>query len=185
MGSIPGLKTPWRREWQSAPAFFPGESHGQRSPGGYSPHRRRVRHHRRDGAHASIKADTEAALPTSSPFSSFLPSILTSSSLLPLSSSFLIVTAVQLLSHVQLFATLWSPAHHAPLSSTVCWSLLRPMSIELVMPSSHLTLCASFSLAFSLSCRVFSSESALPIRWPRDGSFCLSQIISNLLMVCF
>ena len=66
MGSIPGLKIPWRREWQPAPVFFPGQCHGQRSLEGYSPHHCRVRHHRRDWAHASVKVDTEVAFPTSS-----------------------------------------------------------------------------------------------------------------------
>ena len=127
----------------------------------------------------------EQLCPRAFPLPFFLSSLLpTSSSLLPLSSSFLIVIAVQLLSHVQLFATPWTAAHQAPLSTTLSQSLVRPVSIELVMPSNHLTLCASFSLAFSLSRKVFSSESS-PIRWPRYESFCLSQIISNLLMVCF
>ena len=48
--------------------------------------------------------------------------------------------SVQLLSHVRLFATPWTAAHQASLSITNSWSLLKLMSIELVMPSSHLIL---------------------------------------------
>ena len=53
--------------------------------------------------------------------------------------------AVQSLSHVQLFATTWITAHQASLSFTISWSLLKLMSIELVMPSNHLILCCPFS----------------------------------------
>ena len=49
--------------------------------------------------------------------------------------------SVQLLSHVRLFATPWNAACHASLSITSSWSLLKIMSIELVMPSNHLILC--------------------------------------------
>ena len=52
---------------------------------------------------------------------------------------------VQSLSHVQLFATTWITAHQASLSFTISWSLLKLMSIELVMPSNHLILCCPFS----------------------------------------
>ena len=48
--------------------------------------------------------------------------------------------SVQSLSHVRLFATPWTAAHQASLSITNSWSLLKLMSIELVMPSSHLIL---------------------------------------------
>ena len=48
--------------------------------------------------------------------------------------------SVQSLSHVRLFATPWTAAHQASLSITHSWSLLKLMSIELVMPSSHLIL---------------------------------------------
>ena len=50
-------------------------------------------------------------------------------------------SSVQSLSHVQLFVTLWTAAHQAPLSITNSWSLLKLMSIESVMPSNHLILC--------------------------------------------
>ena len=61
-------------------------------------------------------------------------------------------SSVQLLSHVRLFETPWTAARHASLSITNFWSLLKSMSIELVMPSSHLILCPSTSSpAFNLS----------------------------------
>ena len=53
----------------------------------------------------------------------------------------LAISSVQSLSRVQLFATPWTAAHQASLSITYSWSLLRLMSIESVMPSSHLILC--------------------------------------------
>ena len=59
------------------------------------------------------------------------------------------------------------------LSITNSWSLLKLMSIELVMPSNHLMLCCPLLLPPSIfpSTRVFSNESALPIRWPKYWSF--------------
>ena len=89
--------------------------------------------------------------------------------------------SVQLLSHVQLFATPWTAARQASLSITNSWSLLKLMSIELVMPSNHLILCHSLLLPPSIfpSIRVFSSESALHIRWPKYWSFSFSINPSN------
>ena len=77
------------------------------------------------------------------------------------------------LSRVQLFATPRTAACQASLSITNSWSLPKPMSIELVMPSSHLILCCPLLLLPSIfpSIRVFSDESALCIRWPKDWSF--------------
>ena len=71
--------------------------------------------------------------------------------------------AVQLLSSVQLFATPWTAALQASLSLTISQSLLKLMSIELVMPSNHLVLCRPLLLLPSIfpSTRVFSNESAL------------------------
>ena len=82
-------------------------------------------------------------------------------------------SSVQSLSHVQLFATPWTAAHQASLSITNSQSLLRLMSIELVMPSNHLILCHPFLLLPSVfpSIRVFSNESVLHIRWPKYWSF--------------
>ena len=74
---------------------------------------------------------------------------------------------VQLLSHVRLFATPWTPVRQAPLSSIISQSLLKFMSIELVMPSNHLILCHPLLLPPSVfpSIRVFSTESVLHIRY--------------------
>ena len=134
---------------------------------------------------------------------------------------------VKSLSHVQLFATLWTIAHQVPLSMrfsrqeywsglpfpslgylnvllcncqviydsgtswpaacqnslffTVSWSLLKLTSIESVVPSNHLILCRPLLLLPSVipSIRVFSNESALPIRWPKYWSFSFSMSPSN------
>ena len=85
-------------------------------------------------------------------------------------------SSVQLLSCVRLFETPWTAAYQASLSITNSQSLLRLMSIELVMPSNHLILCCSLLLPPSIfpSIRVFSSESALHIRWPKYWSFSIS-----------
>ena len=80
--------------------------------------------------------------------------------------------SVQSLSRVQLFATPWTAAHQASLSITNSRSLLKLMSIESVIPSSHLILCRSLRLPSILpSIRVFSSESTLQMRWPKYWSF--------------
>ena len=70
-------------------------------------------------------------------------------------------------------ATPWTAAHQASLSIANSRSLLKPMSIVLVMPSNHLTLCHPLLLLPSvfLSIRVFSNESALHIRWSKYWSF--------------
>ena len=77
---------------------------------------------------------------------------------------------------VPLIATPWTAACQVPLSSTISWSLLKFMSIELVIPSNHLMLCCPLLLSPSVfpSIRVFSTESALCIRWPKDWSFSFS-----------
>ena len=69
--------------------------------------------------------------------------------------------------------TPWTAAHQASLSITSSWSLLKPMSIEWVMPSSHLILCHPLLLLPSIfpTIRVFSNESLLRIRWPKYWSF--------------
>ena len=87
------------------------------------------------------------------------------------------VVDVQLLSHVSLFAMPSTAACQASLSFTISWSLLRFMSIELVMPSNHLFLCHPLLLpSIFPSIRVFSNESVLCIRWPEYWS--VSFIIS-------
>ena len=80
-------------------------------------------------------------------------------------------SSVQFLSHLQLFATLWTTACQASLSITKSQSLLKLMSIESVMPSNHLILCHPLLLRPSIfrSIRVFSNQSVLCIRWQRIG----------------
>ena len=70
-------------------------------------------------------------------------------------------------------STPWTAACQASLSFTIFWSLLKLMSIELVMPSNYLILCHSFLLLLSVfpNIRVFSSELARHIRWPKYCSF--------------
>ena len=82
------------------------------------------------------------------------------------------ISSVQLLSRVQLFKTPWIAGHQASLSITNCQSLLKLMSIKLVVPSNHLILCHPLLLLHSIfpSTRVFSNESALHIRWPKYWS---------------
>ena len=88
---------------------------------------------------------------------------------------------VQLLSHVQLFVTLWTAAHQASLSFIISHSLLKLMSIESMIPSNHLILCHPFLLQPSIftSIRVFSNESVLCIRSPKYWSFHFSISPSN------
>ena len=80
---------------------------------------------------------------------------------------------VQSLSRVRLFATPWTAACQASLSITNSRSLLKLMSIELVMPSNCVILCWPLLLLPSVfaSIRVFSNESALCISWPKYWSF--------------
>ena len=83
---------------------------------------------------------------------------------------------VQLLSHVQLFATPWIAAHQASLFITNSRSLLKLMSIKLVMPFNHFILCPPLLLLPSVfpSIRFFSNESVVHIRWPKYWSFSFS-----------
>ena len=87
--------------------------------------------------------------------------------------SFSISQSVQSLSHVQLFATPWTAGCQASLSITNSQSLLKLITIESVMPSNHLILRRPLLLLPSVfpSIRVFSSEPALRIRWPKHWSF--------------
>ena len=100
-----------------------------------------------------------------------------------------------LFSHSVIFATPWTSAHQASLSFAVSQSLLKFISIELVMPSNHLTLGHPLLLLSSVfpSIRVFSNESALWIRWPKYWSFSFSispsseypRLISSLMFHYF
>ena len=98
-------------------------------------------------------------------------------------------SSVQLLSHVLLFVTPWIAARQASLSITKPWSLLKLMSIKLVMLSNHLILCRPLLLLPSIfpSIRVFSNESVLCIRWPKywNFSFNISPSSEYLVLTSF
>ena len=85
-------------------------------------------------------------------------------------------SSVQSLSHIRLFETPWTTACQASLSITHSQSLPKLMSIESVMPSSHLILCHPLLLLPPIpsSIRVFSNESTLRMRWPKFWSFSFS-----------
>ena len=86
-----------------------------------------------------------------------------------------------MLSHVQLFVTPWTAAHQASLSITKSQSLLKLMSIKLVMSSNHFILCHPLFFPPSIfpSIRVFSNEPVLYIRWPKYWSFSFNISSSN------
>ena len=90
-------------------------------------------------------------------------------------------SSVQSLSCVRLFTTPRTAACQASLSIASSWSLLKLMSIELVMPSNHLILSPPLLLSPPIfpSIRVFSNESVLHIRWPKYWSFSFSISPSN------
>ena len=86
-----------------------------------------------------------------------------------------LIFVVQPLSHVQLLPTPWTAAHQASLSFTISQSLFKLISIEMVMTSNHLILCRPLLLpSIFSSIRVFPSESALRIRWPKYWRFSFS-----------
>ena len=88
--------------------------------------------------------------------------------------------SVQLLGHVRLFVTPWTAERQASLFITNSQSLLKLMSIKLVMPSNHLVLCHALLLPSIFPIiRVFSNESVLRIRWPKYWSFSFSISPSN------
>ena len=90
-------------------------------------------------------------------------------------------SSVQLISYVQLFVTPWTAACQASLSITNSQSLLKLISIGLVMPSNHLILHHPLLLLLSIfpSIRVFSIESVICIRWPKYWSLSFSISPSN------
>ena len=92
-----------------------------------------------------------------------------------------VIFVVKSLSHVHLFATQWTAAHQASLSFTNSWSLLKLMSVESMMPSTHLILCCPLFLLPSIfpSIKVLSNDLALRIRWPKYWSFSFSIYPSN------
>ena len=89
--------------------------------------------------------------------------------------------SVQSFSRVWLFVTPWIAAYQASLSITYSQSLLKLMSIESVMSSNHLILCHPLLLLPSIfhSIRIFSNESVLRIRWPKDWNFSFNTSPSN------
>ena len=89
------------------------------------------------------------------------------------------IISVQSLSYVWFFLTPWTTTCQVSLSITNPRSLLKLISIEVVMPSNHLILCHPLLLLPSLfpSIRVFSNESALLIRWPKYWSFSLTPVL--------
>ena len=89
--------------------------------------------------------------------------------------------SVQSLGCVRLFATPWTAAHQPSLSVISSWSSPKFMSVESVMPSSHLILCCPLLLPPSIFSiiRIFSSESGLGIRWPKYWSYSFSISPSN------
>ena len=95
-------------------------------------------------------------------------------------------SSIQSLSCVRLFATPFTATHQTSLSFSFSWSLLKLMSIALVMPFKHLILFCPFLLLPSVfpSIRVFSSESAL-IRWPKCWSFSISPSNEYLRLISF
>ena len=93
----------------------------------------------------------------------------------------MIVAVIQSLSHVQLFATPWTVAHQASLSSTISQSLLKSMSTESVMLSNHFILCHLFLLLPSIftSIRVFSNDQLFTSGGPKYWSFSFGISPSN------
>ena len=99
----------------------------------------------------------------------------------PISFSSVHFSSVQSLSRVWLFVTPWIAAHQASLSITTSRSLPKHMSIESVMPSSHIIFCCPLLLLPPIppSIRVFSNDSTLRMRSPEYWSFCFSISPSN------
>ena len=93
----------------------------------------------------------------------------------------LVSQLVQSFSHVQLFVTPWTAAYQASLSIINSYSLLKLVSIELVVPSNHLILCHPLLFLPSIfpTIRVFSYELVLCIRWPNYWSFSFSISLSS------
>ena len=92
------------------------------------------------------------------------------------------IVVVQSLSHVWLFVTPWTAAHQASLCFTISWSLLKLMSIELMIPWNHLILCHLLLLLPSIfaSIRVFSNESVLRISGQSIGASASPSVLMNV-----
>ena len=112
----------------------------------------------------------------------FLPGVL---SRMP-STRWGLVIVVYLLGHVWLFVTPWTAAGQSSLSFTISQSLLKLMSIELVMPTNHHILCCPLLMpSIFPSIRVFSSESALLFRWPKYWASALACVLPMNIQVNF
>ena len=151
------------KKWQSTPVFLPGKFYRQRSLVGYSPWSHKNVGHEWMTEHERMQCHWTSAISLSQTFfhcRCFWYNAINIEALLHVSFQF---SSVQSLSRVQLSVTPWTAAQQASLSITNSWSLLKLMSIESVMPSSHLILCRPFLLSPSIfpSIRVFSNESAL------------------------
>ena len=109
-----------------------------------------------------------------------LPQIIKRRKILGQKAEIVFAVVPQSLSWVQLGAASWTTAAQAPVSLTISHSLLKFISIELVILSNHLILCRLLLFLPSIfrSIRVFSSESALRIRWPKYWNFSFSFSIS-------
>ena len=95
--------------------------------------------------------------------------------------------SVQSLSHFWLFLNPWTAAHQDSLSITDCWSFLKLMSIQSVMPSNNVILCHPLLLLPSIfpGLRGFSNESAICIRWPKYWSFSISPSNEHTGLISF
>ena len=95
--------------------------------------------------------------------------------------------AVQLLSHVRLFASPWTVAGQASLSFTISQSLFKLMSIEPMILSNHLILCHPLLLLPSIfpNIKVFSNESAVCIRWPVYWNFTIRPFSEYSGLICY
>ena len=143
----------------------------QRSLGKWHPDRIGLLRVRKRRVDARAQSAESVAGPSCSPHH-------THSVLEPLASS---PVALQLLSHVQLFANPWTAARQASLSFTISWSSLKFVSVESLMSSNHLVLCRPLLILPSIfpSIRIFTNESALCITWPKYWSFSFSISPSN------
>ena len=167
------LSLTWKRKLQHIPVFLPVEFHGQRSLVGYSPWSRKE----------SDMTELLHSLIHSSLNVQYLDQVLKSfidtqweikDSVMERKLGILVqFSSVQLLSRVRLFVTPLTAAQQASLSISNSRSSPKPMSLESVMPSNYLIVCRPLLLLPSIfpSIRVFSSESALLIRWPKYWSF--------------
>ena len=99
------------------------------------------------------------------------PTLSLKNMLASLSNNIISISSIQSLNRVWLFVTPWTAACQASLSITNSRSLLKLMSIELVIPSNHLILYCPLLLLPSISIRVFSNLGSFRIRWPKDWSY--------------